>query len=133
MKVRNSAASSGPVKHLRTLVFDEKRPGFLQLIQCYALGDVDEHTWGGLISTFRDAKGFFGQIDKGIFAATSSGMPPSILYGQQLAELVLGNDSEALGFVRRHSNPGRLLPAPWLGMFVNSGLAVQQIRAWREI
>ena len=97
-------------------------------------GNIEiEHTWGGLVSTFRDAKGFFGQIDKGIFAATASGMPVSILYGQQLAELVLGNDSETLGFVRRYSNPGRLLPDPWFGMFASSGLALQQIRACREI
>lgn len=92
-----------------------------------------EHGWGGLVSTFRGASGYFGEINEGILAATSSGMPNCILYGQQLAELALGNDGEALDFVRQRSNPGRLLPDPWLGMAVRPNLALRQLRAWREL
>ena len=72
--------------------------------------DID-YSWGGVISFFRGANGFFGEVAPAIYAATISGMPVCLLYGQQLAELALGGGSDTLDFVCQRSQPGGLPPA----------------------
>ena len=92
-----------------------------------------ERSWGGVISLFRGANGFFGEIAPGVFAATTAGMPLCVLYGQQLAEYALGGSGDALDFVRRRSQPGALPPEPFTGPVARSAAAWHQFRARREI
>ena len=94
--------------------------------------DVD-YSWGGVISFFRGANGFFGEVGPEIYAATTSGMPVCLLYGQQLAELALGGGSDTLDFVRQRSQPGGLPPAPILGPIARTAAALRQRRAWKEL
>lgn len=94
--------------------------------------DLD-YSWGGVISFFRGANGFFGEVAPGVFAASTSGMPVCLLYGQQLAEFALGGESEALDFVRRRSRPGGLPPAPFIGPIARTAAALRQRKAWQEI
>ena len=94
--------------------------------------DID-YSWAGVISFFRSANGFFGEVAPGIYAATTSGMPVCLLYGQQLAELALGNEGDALDFVRRRSQPGSLPPAPILGAIARTAATLRQRRAWKEL
>jgi len=89
--------------------------------------------WGGVISLFRNANGFFGEIAPRIFAATSAGMPVCIAYGQQLAEYASGNDGKDLDFVCRRSQPGTLPPQPFVGPIAQSAAAWRQFRARKEI
>jgi len=92
-----------------------------------------EWSWGGVVSIFRGANGCFGEVAPNIFAAVSSGMPTSILYGQQLAEYAVGGGGEALAFVLRRSQPKRLPPEPVVGLVAKAAAALRQRRAWNEI
>lgn len=92
-----------------------------------------EYSWGGVISFFRGANGFFGNVAPNVYAATTSGMPVCLLYGQQLAELALGHKGDALEFVRRRSKPGALPPAPILAPIARTAAALRQRRAWKEL
>lgn len=92
-----------------------------------------EWSWGGVISFFRGANGFFGEVAPDVYAASTSGMPVCLLYGQQLAEFALGGESEALNFVRRRSRPGGLPPEPFIGPIARTAAALRQRRAWREL
>ena len=97
-------------------------------------GDIDlDYSWGGVISFFRGANGFFGEVAPGVFAASTSGMPVCLLYGQQLAEMALGNDGEALSFVQQRSQPGGLPPEPFIGPLARTAATLRQWRAWKEL
>jgi glycine/D-amino acid oxidase-like deaminating enzyme len=92
-----------------------------------------EWSWSGLVSIFRNANGWFGEVAPHIFAATTSGMPLCILYGQQLAEYATGGGDEALAFVRRRSRPGGLPPQPILGYLARLMTSLRQRREWAEV
>lgn len=92
-----------------------------------------EWQWSGVVSFFRGANGFFGDVAPGVSAAVTSGMPVCILYGQQLAALATDGDGDALRFVQRRSNPGGLPPKPVLGLAARSAAALRQRKAWGEL
>lgn len=89
--------------------------------------------WGGMVSFFRGANGFFGDVAPNTVAAVTSGMPVCILYGQQLAAHVAGEGGDALAFVRQRSRPGRLPPKPLTGMAARLSAALRQRKAQVEI
>lgn len=92
-----------------------------------------EWSWGGVVSFFRGANGFFGEVAPGVLAATSSGMPCCLVYGQQLAEYACGGDGDALEFVRRRSRPGGVPPGPIVGPLARLASALRQRREWKEL
>lgn len=93
-----------------------------------------DHIWGGLVSFFRGAKGCFSEVAPRVHAAATAGMPLSTLYGQVLADVVIGGAaSNELDFVRRHSMPARLPPPPLRSVAVRSAAAIRQFRERAEI
>lgn len=89
--------------------------------------------WGGVVSFFRGANGYFGTVAPNTVAAVTSGMPVCILYGQQLAEYASGGGGDALDFVQRRSTPAALPPKPLVGMAARLAAGLGQRRAGQEI
>lgn len=133
--VRNTYAYAPGYRADERLRAQAKKRQLLSLQRRFPqIGSFDlQWSWGGVISFFRGANGFFGEVAPGVFAASTSGMPVCILYGQQLAEYALGGQSDDLDFVRRRSQPGALPPEPFAGPIVRSAAAIRQRRAWREL
>jgi len=139
--VRNTYAYAPDFKGSRGLRARARRRQSLSLRRRFPdMAEIEpEWSWGGVISFFRGANGSFGEVAPNMYAASTSGMPMCVVYGQQLAELALGGggggdgDGEGLAFVRRRSQPGALPPKPVLGLAARASTGLRQRRAWKEI
>jgi len=99
-----------------------------------ALNGIDmQWSWGGVVSFFRGANGFFDTVAPNVLSAVTSGMPVCILYGQQLAEWAAGGGGEALEFVRRRSRPASLPPRAIVGPAARLMAARAQRKARHEL
>ncbi len=90
-------------------------------------------SWSGLVSFFRGANGWLGEVEPNVYAAVSSGMPLCTLFGQQLAAFVVDAGGDALDFVLRRSHPAGLPPEPILRYTVRAMTSLRQNQEWMEI
>ncbi len=99
-----------------------------------ALSNVEfTHTWGGVYAISRNFTNFFGKLEDGIYATACDngvGAAWGTISGTLLADLVVGNDSQALSDIQYVTGmPCLNPPEPFLGIGVKTRI---QLAKWQS-
>ena len=117
---------------VRANIQKEHRKAFLNRYP--ALSNVEfTHTWGGVYAISRNFTNFFGKLEDGIYATACDngvGAAWGTISGTLLADLVVGNDSQALSDIQYVTGmPCLNPPEPFLGIGVKTRI---QLAKWQS-
>ncbi|SDG30904.1 Glycine/D-amino acid oxidase [Limimonas halophila] len=100
------------------------------------LADVPfEHTWGGMLCMTRNFQPCFGTVRPGVHVAAGMngvGVAKGTYLGRLLADLIAGQDSDALAFVQRAASPAWVPPEPARTLGVTAKLRAEERAAGAE-
>ena len=95
-----------------------------------------EDSWSGIVSRSRNSSQIFEKIDNNIYVAgcyNGSGIGVGTLFGEQIAIMASGQQSNEIEIINKRAKPNWLPPSPILNLGVQARLLFERFRAKSEI
>ncbi|MBQ9275810.1 MAG: FAD-binding oxidoreductase [Succinivibrio sp.] len=95
-----------------------------------------EYTYGGLISFTANSQSLFGEVGQNVYAGTTAagwGVTNAAILGNFLADLIAGEDSEELRYIKDNYHPSYLPPEPLRTVGARGALWLKDLTAGSEV
>jgi len=95
-----------------------------------------ESSWSGIVCRSSNSSQIFEKIDNNIYAAgcyNGSGIGVGTLFGEQIAIMASGQQSDEISVIEERKKPNWLPPQPFLNLGIYTRLAYERIRARSDV
>ena len=136
--IRNTAEVKNPnfmSKKTITKRIEIHKSGLIKRFPSLPTNIIDS-SWSGVVCRSGNGSQIFDKIDNNIFATgcyNGSGIGVGTLFGEQIAIMASGQDSNEIELIKDRKKPNWLPPQPFLNIGIYSRLFYERIKASTEI